>query len=403
VIGANLGAAGFEVTAVRTALAAINAVARESFDLVLVDRDLPDMSVGQACATVRELSEAPIVVLVTHESLERTDGQLIDVANDCLVKPFSPTELLFRIRAQLRAAQSPGAETLRFGDLAIDMSRGVVTLGGREVHLTRTEYRLFRVLARAPGRLMSGEQLLQEVWGLGGEHDERLIRLYVSRLRRKLGDDPERPRYVVTLAGIGYYLQRPDHWSDMSPSAAAEERRLAERRVYARIAQALVEELSLDEVARLVIAQVIEVLEASAASFYLMNQQGTALELRFASGYPTEALPVVQTIDLTLDTPSAYAARTADIAIHPPPVDGPAFAFLRDVVFPVQPLESSIALPLKARDRVLGVVTYSTTRQRRYDEEELDFLRTVANLFAAAVENSQLRAGQIAGSTERRG
>lgn len=393
-VAANLEAAGYGVAPARTALAAINAVAREAVDLVLLDRDLPDMSVGQACATLRELSEAPVVVLVTHDSLERTDRPLLDLASDCLVKPFSPTELLFRVRAQLRAGQPRGSEALRVGDLAIDLGRGTVRVAGREARLTRTEYRLLRALARTPGRLVGADQLLREVWGEAGEHDERVLRLYVSRLRRKLGDDPASPRYIVTLPGVGYYLQPPDHWTEAEADRAVEERRLAERRAYARVARALVEEVALDRAAELIVAQVIEVLGASAASFYLLKPRddGTPeLRLRYAKGYAGEALELVRSISLDLDTPSAFAARTGQIAVSPPPAGGPAFAFFREVVSPLQHLEASIALPLKARERVLGVVTYSTTSQHHFDEEELDFLRTVANLFAAAVENAQLR------------
>ena len=130
-------------------------------------------------------------------------------ADDYLVKPFAMQELLARMRAVGRRTQTTTPEpTLRFGDLEIDLAHEAVRLDGATLHLTPTERRLLRTLATNPGKLLTHTWLLQQVWGAGYAGESHLLRVYVQQLRQKLGDDPERQRFIITEPGLGY------RWTD---------------------------------------------------------------------------------------------------------------------------------------------------------------------------------------------
>ena len=163
---------------------------------------------------VRELTDAPVIFLAEQGADE--DGSLaLDIgADDYILKPFSPTELVTRIRAALRrqsaSEREPTRESYQAGHLRIEYSERRVTVGGRPVHLTSTEYRLLFDLSVNAGKVLSHDQLLRRVWGPGYEGDTQPVRTFVKSLRRKLGDDARSPAYIFTEPRVGYRMAKPE-------------------------------------------------------------------------------------------------------------------------------------------------------------------------------------------------
>jgi DNA-binding response OmpR family regulator len=174
---------------------------------------LPDVSGEEICEEVRSRSDVPIVMLTAKASEEERVGGLVAGADDYLVKPFSPRELVARVRAVLRrtrGVESPLVEVLRFdeGRLEIDTVRHAVLRDGQPVDLTPNEYKLLLALARYPGRAYSRLELVERVQGYDYEGYERTIDVHVKNLRKKIEPDSARPRYVETVTGVGYRLAR---------------------------------------------------------------------------------------------------------------------------------------------------------------------------------------------------
>ena len=169
---------------------------------------LPDIDGFEVCRAIRRTSDVPIIMVTARDDTHDVVAGLEAGADDYLTKPFAPKELSARIRAMLRRvrAMDPAAAHLVFGDLEIVPEEGVVRRGGREVHLTKTEFRLLVELASSPGRVLSREVLLERVWGYGYFGDGRLVDVHVRRLRTKVEADPANPRHVVTVRGLGYKL-----------------------------------------------------------------------------------------------------------------------------------------------------------------------------------------------------
>jgi DNA-binding response OmpR family regulator len=210
----NLKAAGYRVLAAADGQAALETTAAEQPDLVLLDIGLPLMSGLEVCRAIREFSTVPIIMVTAKAAESDTVAGLDAGADDYLPKPFGPPELLARVRAALRRARyadAPASEPLfQHGDLTIDYARHTVSRGGEPIALTPTEYKLLVRLARQPGRVLLPEELLSAVWGPEYREETQHVRLYVSRLRRKIEPDPEHPRYVLTRAGIGYFFAPPE-------------------------------------------------------------------------------------------------------------------------------------------------------------------------------------------------
>jgi DNA-binding response OmpR family regulator len=188
---------------------AMDAFGREAADVVLIDIMLPGIDGFELCRAIRRSSDVPIVMVTARADTHDVVAGLEAGADDYLTKPFAPKELSARIRALLRRARpaQPGHAKLVFGDLEIIPDEGKVMLGGRELHLTKTEFRLLCELASNPGRVFSREALLDRVWGYGYFGDGRLVDVHVRRLRTKVEVDPANPRHVVTVRGLGYRLQ----------------------------------------------------------------------------------------------------------------------------------------------------------------------------------------------------
>ena len=204
-----LGHHGFEVEAVATGGEALAAAAARTPDVVLLDLGLPDIDGFKVLTQLREKSRAAVIVLSVMAD-ERDKVRALDLgADDYLVKPFGLDELLARIRAVLRrqAAVASGDAVVSVGDLSIDLGRRLVTVGGRQVHLTPTEYELLRYLALHAGKLVTHTILLREVWGAYAVGESQNTRYVVAQIRRKLGDDPARPRFIATEPGVGYRLR----------------------------------------------------------------------------------------------------------------------------------------------------------------------------------------------------
>jgi len=205
----NLRGAGYEVATAATARDALAAAAMRPPDAVILDLVLPDGSGIDVARELRSWSEAPILVLsVVGDEAEKV-AALDAGADDYVQKPFGIDELLARLRALLRRAGPSTEPVLEVGELVIDLDKRLVTVGGRRVQLTPNEFDLLRVLAQNEGKLMTHPALLREVWGPAYGTESHYLHVYVSQLRRKLEDDPSRPRYVLTEPGAGYRLVAP--------------------------------------------------------------------------------------------------------------------------------------------------------------------------------------------------
>jgi two-component system, OmpR family, KDP operon response regulator KdpE len=205
----NLQRHDFRVEAAETGREALAAYDRFHPDLVLLDLGLPDLDGAEVIGAIRERSSTPIVVLSAREGEREKVAALDRGADDYLTKPFGVDELLARIRVALRHAARParGAEAVfRTGELAIDLALRRVTVRDREVHVTPTEYELLKAFVAHPNRVLTDRMLLRQVWGSEYGSEAHYLHVYVARLRKKLEDDPQQPRYLLTEPGVGYRL-----------------------------------------------------------------------------------------------------------------------------------------------------------------------------------------------------
>ena len=173
-------------------------------DLVLLDLMLPGKDGIDVCKEIREESGVPIVMLTAKSDTVDVVVGLESGADDYVVKPFKPKELVARIRARVRRLDAPSHEALTIGDLSIDVAGHSVTRDGTPVNLTPLEFDLLHCLARKPWQVFTREVLLEQVWGYRHSADTRLVNVHVQRLRSKVEHDPENPEIIVTVRGVGY-------------------------------------------------------------------------------------------------------------------------------------------------------------------------------------------------------
>jgi two-component system, OmpR family, KDP operon response regulator KdpE len=205
-----LGYHGFDVRTTDTGEDALTQVASWRPDVVLLDLGLPGVDGFQVLQELRNRDRRAAVIVVSVMPGERDKVRALDLgADDYVVKPFGVEELLARMRAVLRrqAAIADGEPVIRAGDLELDLARREVRAAGRPVHLTPTEYEVLRILALHAGKPVTHSTLLRQVWGEYAVGDRYNTRYVVAQIRRKLGDDPARPRYIVNEPGVGYRLE----------------------------------------------------------------------------------------------------------------------------------------------------------------------------------------------------
>jgi len=201
----------FAVSAATDGPSAVEAVRSQAPDVVILDVMLPGLDGIEVCRQIRTFSDAYILMLTARsEEIDRIVGLTVG-ADDYLVKPFSPRELVARAKALLRRSRAPAAASGQAPSstpgLEVDVARHSVRVDGVPVELTALEFNLLATLARDPGVVLSRTDLLDRVWGPEFVADDHLVDVHVANLRRKVGDDPARPRFVETVRGVGYRLR----------------------------------------------------------------------------------------------------------------------------------------------------------------------------------------------------
>ncbi|MCL2855011.1 MAG: response regulator YycF [Defluviitaleaceae bacterium] len=214
IVAFNLHKEGYEVAVARDGEAAILAFDQEQPDLVLLDIMMPKMDGFEACKKIRERSQVPIIMLTARaEEVDKVLGLELG-ADDYVVKPFGVRELLARVKANLRRKDAPDegekgpvSNLLEIGDIVIDTARYEVRRDGEAIDLTHREYELTKYLATHEGQVFSREHLLERVWGYEYFGDVRTVDVTIRRLRSKLEQNPEKPKYILTRRGVGYYFK----------------------------------------------------------------------------------------------------------------------------------------------------------------------------------------------------
>jgi two-component system response regulator RegX3 len=202
---------GFEVSVAATGTSALTQFDRTGADIVLLDLMLPEMSGTEVCRQLRQRSAVPIIMVTARDSeIDKVVGLEIG-ADDYVTKPYSPRELVARIRAVLRRQSAEAAEvstpTLAAGPVRMDVERHVVTVEGASVQLPLKEFELLELLLRNAGRVLTRGQLIDRVWGADYVGDTKTLDVHVKRLRSKVEPEPSAPRYIVTVRGLGYKFE----------------------------------------------------------------------------------------------------------------------------------------------------------------------------------------------------
>jgi two-component system, OmpR family, response regulator MtrA len=204
-IGIVLRTEGFEPHFCADGALAIDAFHAAKPDLVLLDLMLPGLDGIEVCGRIRAESGTPVIMLTAKSDTADVVKGLESGADDYMVKPFNPKELVARIRTRLRPAPTePATERLQIGDLEVDVAAHEVRRGDARINLTPLEFDLLLALASKPQQVFTREMLLEQVWGYHYKADTRLVNVHVQRLRAKVEDDPDNPKIVMTVRGVGY-------------------------------------------------------------------------------------------------------------------------------------------------------------------------------------------------------
>ncbi|MEO5534752.1 MAG: MtrAB system response regulator MtrA [Pseudolysinimonas sp.] len=203
-IGIVLRAEGYEPSFAADGAAALASFHATNPDLVLLDLMLPGIDGIEVCAQIRAESGVPIIMLTAKGETTDVVRGLESGADDYVVKPFDPKELVARVRTRLRPTPVSDTDTVAIGDLVIDVAGHEVRRGGARINLTPLEFQLLLALAAKPQQVFTREMLLEQVWGYHYKADTRLVNVHVQRLRAKVEHDPDNPRIVTTVRGVGY-------------------------------------------------------------------------------------------------------------------------------------------------------------------------------------------------------
>ena len=210
-VGANLKARNFDVTTAEDGESALKAMEQTLPDLVILDIMMPGMDGVEVCRRIREWSRVPVIMLTAKNELNDKVTLLNLGADDYITKPFGIEELLARVRAVLRRKSGtnvPDAVIFVSDELQINFAERLVTVDGKAINLSPTEYDLLRELAQNVGKVLTHQMLLSRVWGAEYGNETEYLRVYVGRLRSKLEVDPKKPKHIMTKTGIGYHLQK---------------------------------------------------------------------------------------------------------------------------------------------------------------------------------------------------
>ncbi|KAB1641165.1 MtrAB system response regulator MtrA [Gulosibacter chungangensis] len=203
-IGIVLGAEGYEPEFCADGAKAVDRFREVDPDLVLLDVMLPGMDGIEICGRIRAESGVPIIMLTAKSDTTDVVRGLEAGADDYIVKPFNPKELIARIKTRLRSTPTENTEMIRVGDLTINVAAHEVLRGDESINLTPLEFDLLLTLASTPNKVFSREELLEQVWGYQYKADTRLVNVHVQRLRAKVEIDPDQPKIVATVRGVGY-------------------------------------------------------------------------------------------------------------------------------------------------------------------------------------------------------